>query len=176
MSAKVTMQVTGVKETLREIGKIDKSLRRQITKDFKAIGMPVVTEAKNNVPKEPPITGWGRKWQTASGFQMLPWQSYNAAKLVDTQVSSKRPREYRGVVRDLAVVAIRWRGTVNTLFDTARDWETPQGENMIKGLNDKHGKASRIMWPAYEKNADKVENEIQQKVREVMAIVNRQVQ
>lgn len=176
MSTKVTMQVTGVKETLREIGKIDKDLRRQITKDFKKIGAPVVNEIKGSVPLEPPLSGWGRVWNTPSGFQMLPWQANQAKKLVDTKVNTKRPREYRGVVRDLAVVAIRWRGAVNTVFDMSRDGATPQGNVMVDALNNRYGNASRVVYPAYEKNERKVESEIQQKVREVMAIVNRRVQ
>lgn len=172
---KPTMQVTGIKETLRELGKIDKEARRQITKHFKKIGAPVVSEAKNQIPKEPPLSGWGRSWSTGSGYQMLPWDGQKAAKYVDTKVSSKRPREYRGVVRDLAVVAIRWRGAVNTVFDMSREANTPQGQIMVNALNDRYGNASRIMYPAYDKHADKVEREIKAQVDQVMAMVNKAV-
>jgi hypothetical protein len=172
---KPTMQVTGIKETLRELGKIDKEARRQITKDFKKIGAPVVSEAKNQIPKDPPLSGWGRSWSTGSGYQMLPWDGQKAAKYVDTKVSSKRPREFRGVVRDLAVVAIRWRGAVNTVFDMSREATTPQGQVMVNALNDRYGNASRIMYPAYEKHADAVEREIKAQVDQVMAMVNKAV-
>jgi hypothetical protein len=173
---KSTMQVQGIKETLRELNQIDPKLRRQITKEFKKIGAPVVQEAQNMVPQTPPLSGWGRVWQTpGSRFQMLPWDDAMARKMIDTKVSSKRPREYRGVVRDLAVVAIRWRGAVNTVFDMSRDPETPQGAVMIDGLNNRYGRASRIMWPAMEKHKDTVENEIEQQVRIVQAAVARSV-
>lgn len=171
-----TMEVRGIKETLRELGKIDKEARRQITKDFKKIGAPVVSEVKQNIPRDPPLSGWGRSWSTGSGYQMLPWDGQKAAKYVDTKVSGKRPREYRGVVRDLAVVAIRWRGAVNTVFDMSRESNTPQGAVMVNALNDRFGNASRVMYPAYEQHADKVEREIKLQIDQVMRSVNKAVQ
>lgn len=171
-----TMQVQGIKETLREINRINPKLRRQITKDFKKIGAPVVSEAKQNVPRTPPLSGWGRTWTTGSGFQMLPWDGQLAAKYIDTTVSGKKPREYRGVVRDLAVVAIRWRGAVNTVFDMSREANTPQGAVMVNALNDRFGNASRLMYPAYEQHADKVEREIKLQIDQVMRMVNKAVQ
>jgi hypothetical protein len=175
MTVRTELEVVGIKEVLREINQIDKKARQQITRDFKKITAPVVSEAKSRVPKEPPISGWGRSWRTASGFQMLPWQPSDASKYIDTKVSGKRPREYQGMVRDLAVLIIRWRGTVNTLFDMSRDSKTPQGENMIRGLNARHGQASRVMWPAYEQHVDKVEEEIRDQIDRVMAMVNRKI-
>ena len=175
MTVRVTMEVAGIKDVLREINDVDKKLRRQITKEFKAITQPVIDEAKGNVPTQPPISGWGRRWTTKSGFQMLPWQSYNAVKLIDTQVSGRRPKQFAGITRDLAVLVIRWRGMVNTLFDTASDWETDRGRNMVQGLNSKHGEASRVIWPAYEREGDKIEDEIRDQVERVMALVNRNI-
>lgn len=175
MTVTASFEVVGIKEALREINQIDKKLRRQITKEFKAITAPVVDEAKSNVPQEPPISGWGRRWTTKSGFQMLPWQSYNAVKLIDTQVSGRRPKQFAGITRDLAVLVIRWRGMVNTLFDVSSDWQTDRGRNMVQGLNDKHGEASRVIWPAYERKGDKIEDEIRDQVARVMALVNRNI-
>jgi hypothetical protein len=169
------IEVVGIKEALRELNQIDKSLRRQITKEFKAIGAPVVNEAKNMVPKTPPISGWGRPWTTKSDFKMLPWNGAIGAKYIDTQVSSKRPREFQGKIQDLAVVAIRWRGAVNTVYDLAQKPKTVQGATMIRGLQQNKGKASRVMWPAYSKNADKVEDQIRDQIVKVMELTNRAI-
>lgn len=175
MTIRTEIEVVGIKEVLREINQIDKEARRQITKDFKKILQPVVVDVKGRVPKQPPLSGWGRSWKTPSGFQMLPWDGSQASKLVDSKVSGKRPREYNGIVRDLAVLIIRWRGTVNTLFDMSRDSQTPQGENMVRGLNARYGQASRAMWPAWENRDDKVEEEIRDTIDRVMAMVNRKI-
>jgi hypothetical protein len=175
MTVSTQIEVVGLKEALREINQIDKVARRQITREFKQIMKPVVDEAKQNVPKTPPISGWGRSWKTSSGFQMLPWDGNSATKLVDVKVSGKRPREYNGQVRDLAVLIVRWRGAVNTLFDMARDSKTVQGANMIRGLNANTQQASRVMWPAYESKKNDVEDAIRDEIVKVMAIVNRRI-
>jgi len=175
MTVSTQIEVAGLKEALREINQIDKKSRQQITREFKSIMKPVVNEAKQNVPKTPPISGWGRLWKTPSGFQMLPWDGNPATKLIDVKVSGKRPREYQGQIRDLAVLIVRWRGAVNTLFDMARDSNTPQGANMIAGLNSRAGRASRVMWPAYEAKANEVEGALRDEIEKVMAMVNRNI-
>ena len=176
MTVSTQIEIAGLKEALREINQIDRQARLQITREFKKITRPVVNEAKQNVPKTPPISGWGRTWRTpGTRFQMLPWDGDPATKLIDTKVSGKRPREYAGKIRDLAVLIIRWRGAVNTLFDVAQNSSTPQGANMIAGLNNNVGRASRVMWPAYEKHADEVEDAIRDEVVRVMAMVNRKI-
>jgi hypothetical protein len=175
MTVSTQIEVVGLKEALREINQIDKAARQKITREFKQIMKPVVDEAKQNVPKTPPISGWGRSWKTSSGFQMLPWDGNPATKLVDVKVSGKRPREYNGQVRDLAVLIVRWRGAVNTLFDMARDSKTVQGANMIRGLNASTRQASRVMWPAYEAKSNEVEDAIRDEIAKVMAMVNRRI-
>ena len=176
MVAQTKIEVLGVKEALRELNQIDKSLRRQITKEFKAIGAPVVNEAKSRVPKAPPISGWGRTWKTPdTRFQMLPWNGSTGARFIDTKVSGKRPREFQGRIQDLAVVVIRWRGAVNTVYDLAEKPKSVSGSNMISGLERRNGKSSRVMWPAYEKHKNKVESEMRDQVVKVMAMVNRRI-
>lgn len=172
MSVRAEIEVVGIKDALREINSVDRTMRRTITKDFKQIGQPVVNEAKGKVPKGPPISGWGRSWTTQSGFKMLPWDGNAANGLIDTRVSGKRPKPFGGMVRDLAVVYIRWRGMVNTVFDTAGKDKTTQGANMVRGLSARYGTPSRLLWPAYEKHRADVEQEIRDMAAEVMAKIN----
>jgi hypothetical protein len=169
------IEVVGVKEALREINDIDRAARLQITRNFKRITAPVVAEAKANVPKQPPISGWGRTWRTKSGFQMLPWDGSRGDDLIDTKVSGKRPKEFGGIVRDLAVLTVRWRGMVNTVYDTASNSTTPQGANMVRGLNNRPRSASRVMWPAYEKHSNEIEDQIKDEIERIMAMVNRKI-
>jgi hypothetical protein len=176
MAVTTSIEVAGIKEALREINYIQPGVRREITKNFRKITQPVVTEARSRVPKAPPISGWGRVWKTpGTNFQMLPWNYDPAKNLINSQVSGKRPKEYAGITRDLAVLVIRWRGMVNTVYDTANNPATPQGANMIRGLTSKHGGASRVMWPSYEKHANEVENQIKDQVEYIMELVNRRL-
>ena len=71
VSAKI--EVVGLKEALKTLNKIDKSLRREITKDYKKIVQPVIDDANALVPTGVPLSGMARNWSTKSGFKMLPW-------------------------------------------------------------------------------------------------------
>lgn len=170
-----TINVVGLKEALRELNTIDKKARRKVTQDFKKIAKPIVDDAKAKIPVAPPISGWGRKW-TDKGRQLLPWDGTIGQSYLKARLSTKQPREYGGYVRNLAVFYVSWSGAINAIYDMAgrrNQPETPQGRQMIAGLEAKYGKSSRALWPAYEMNRQEVEKAMQQLVNDVMAQVNR---
>jgi hypothetical protein len=77
---------------------------------------------------------------------------------------------------NLATFIVSWSGAINTIYDAAgrrSRGKTLSGENMIKGLEEKRGKASRVMWPAYEMNRDEVEKQLRLLIEDVMRQVNR---
>lgn len=173
-----TIEIVGLKDALREINDVDKKLRRQITKDYQSIMRTTVDDAKEAVPLGPPISGWGRAWTTKSGFQMLPWEGQVGEKYIKAGVSGKRPKQFAGVTQNLAVFFIRWAGMSNTVYDMAGrkgNGQTERGANMIKGLRDRWGEASRVMWPAIEKNRDAVSFNINQICIKIMDAAGRRI-
>jgi hypothetical protein len=44
---------------------------------------------------------------------------------------------------------------------------------MTKALSERYGKPSRVIWPAWERNADKVEKEIEQLIDKIVAETER---
>jgi hypothetical protein len=171
-----TITVYGVKDALRELNSIDKRARRKVTADYKKITNPVIKDAKSLLPFGTPISGWGRRWTTKSGQQLLPWDSAIGDDYIKARVSGKRPREWNGYMSNLATFIIQWSGAINTIYDIAgreSRGSTPQGRNMIAGLESKKGKASRVLWPAYEMNRQEVEKQMRVLLEDVMAQVNR---
>ena len=63
-----TIKVYGVKAALKELNKINPSLRRQFTKRYKDIVKPVLQQAKLDFPKSPPLTGMGRPHTRLGGW------------------------------------------------------------------------------------------------------------
>jgi hypothetical protein len=171
----VAGEVRGVKEALRIIGSVDKQARRDITKEYKTIVKPVIDDAKQNVPRQAPISGWARNWTTKSGFKMLPWQGDIGAKMIKPKLNGRKVREYGGHVQNLAVMSITWTGMVDTVFDIAGRGSVPdtRGQQMTKALSERFGKPSRVIWPAWERNADKVEKEIAQLIDKIMSDAKR---
>lgn len=173
MTARANIEVVGLKDDLRTIQQLNKKIRREITKDYKKIVEEPINEIKRSLPTSAPLSGWQRNWTTRSGFQMLPWDVSLAPRGIKAFVSGKKPKEFGGVVRNLAVFGIKWTAAQATLFDMSRAGNTPQGEWMVRGLNNRFGKASRVMWPGYERYADRVEKEVKELVQGVAKTADR---
>lgn len=167
-----TIEVVGVKQALRELGKLDKDLARQLRKDARKIMQPIVKEAKGNIPTIA-LSGMSRPWTSKkSGVQLLPWDGATSRKYVKAKTSTKKPREFQGRTQDLAVFYVSWAGGINAIFDMAgKRMNSPMAAN----LTGKFGPPSRIMYPAAEKNADNVETEMAQVVEQVMKEYNRKL-
>ena len=174
------MEIVGLKEALRELNQLNPQFRRQVTKDFQKICKPVIEAAKQNLPTRPPMSGWARGWKTPSGYEMLPatgWSGAAANKFIKAKVSGKRPRAYAGRMQDATVFMIRFAGMVNTVFSVAgRDnpsGNSDAGAQMIRVLEHRYGKPSRVLWPAYEANKDEVERQVIELTENVMAEANK---
>ena len=66
MTTDIDIEVVGLKDALKILNSMDKSLRREITKDFKSIMDPVVKDAIQLVPTDAPLSGMSRVWITKS--------------------------------------------------------------------------------------------------------------
>ena len=95
MAVETNVQVYGIKEALKELNKIDKSLRREITKDYKQIVSSVITDAKQAVPNAAPLSGMNRRWKTKSGYDIIPeggWNGAQAQKFIVAKISTRRSK------------------------------------------------------------------------------------
>lgn len=160
--------VYGMKEALKELNNVDKSLKRQITQDFNKLTDPLRTYIEGQIPYDPPLSGMGRQWITKSGFKMFPWDGHISATMVKAKINGKRPRTYKGNTTNLNVFYVVWRGMANTVFDMAG---RRRKNNLGDSLEQEIGKASRIMYPAFKK----YEPEIQQGMLDIVEKVGKSV-
>lgn len=202
MSTNVSIEVTGVKEALRELNSMDKSARRQLTRDYRQIVQPVLTDAERYVPNEAPMSGWNRTWNPRGGTQpvlplgasstrtpkapgatwaqssggrrrMANWMKWEAK--MRPYISGKRPQSIGGFTRNLSAFGVHWLSPTSVLFDTAGQATTPQGEQMIKVLQQRFGQPSRVMWKAWESADDDVIGGVKDLVEDLMFRVNQKV-
>jgi hypothetical protein len=82
-----TIKVYGVKAALKELNKINPSLRRQFTKRYKDIVKPVLKQAKIDFPKSPPLSGMGRPHTRLGG-----WDGGLVAKGVVAKIDTRKGR------------------------------------------------------------------------------------
>ena len=60
----MTIQVKGVAETLRELGKINPSLKKELNKDIRNILKPLLSEINQSIPSAPPLSGMAHNGRT----------------------------------------------------------------------------------------------------------------
>ena len=168
MSANTSITVTGVKETLRELSKIEPDLRKEIVSDFKQIVKPVVDEARGNLPAAPPLSGFARSWK---GGAIFPWTTTVVAKSIVAAVDTRR----RG--NALAVLKVVMKSPAGTVADMAgkRGGTTPRGVQMIAALQKRYRQASRFMWPAYDRQSANIEDELVKVVEKVADATSRRL-
>lgn len=158
MAVEANIQVAGIKDALKTLNKIDKSLRREITRDYKSIVQNVVDDAYQAIPLKEPLSGWARKW-APKDYEIFPWSNNNQVKAM---INTKRVKEYAGQNVNLATFVVKWLNPDAGLFDFL------QSGIMGSRLNAKFGTPSRVMWKAWERNKDDVNARMTDLVKRVM--------
>jgi len=161
------IEVVGIKDALKTLNKIDKSLRREITKDYKKIVQPVIDDANKLVPTSAPLSGMARNWETRSGFKMLPWIPGFKQK-IQAKINTRAIKEFGGNKVNVGTFIIQWQGATATMFDTS------MAGRLGAKLSQRYGRSSRVMWKAYEQRQDDVMSEMEQLVKRIMDEANRE--
>ena len=179
--ARSGIQVYGIKEDLKTLNKLAPDLRRQITKDYRALMQPTISDARNNLPAgigQTVMRGFGRKWR-----HIFPWDKAIANRSITVKIDTRRARkknlEKGAQYETLSAFIIQQKNPAGIVFDIAGrggkssssqkrktgtfDWNNTLIENMQKTF----GKASRSMWPAVEKNTENIESAIKNITEEV---------
>lgn len=179
--ARTGIQVFGIKEDLKTLNKLAPDLRRQITKDYRALMQPTISDARNNLPTGIGVTvmrGFGRKWR-----HIFPWDKAVANRNITVKIDTRRARQRNmdkgAQYETLSAFIIQQKNPAGIVFDIAGrggkssssqkrkggtfEWNNTLIENMDKTF----GKASRSMWPAVENNTDNIEAAIKTITEEV---------
>jgi hypothetical protein len=120
VAVSTSIEVVGLKDALKTLNKIDKSLRREITKDYKRIVQPVIDDANKLVPTGVPLSGMARNWSTKSGFKMLPWMPGMKQKIA-AKINTRNIKEYGGNKSNVGTFLIQWKGATGTMFDMSME-------------------------------------------------------
>lgn len=169
-----SLSIVGVKEALRELNKMDKIARRQLTKDYKEIVQPVISAAQNLSPQEAPLTGMARRWNPGHRGDVFPWNGTKEDKGMKAFVSGKKPKQWNGFTSHLATFGIRWSTPGATVAEMSGKGTVPtvRGRQMVQALSDKYGQPGRFLWRAYTEHADEVQRNVERLVKDLMRTVS----
>ena len=149
-----SMEIKGLKESLKIINKVDKKLRLEIGRDIKRIGEKTVVAAINElIPPGAPMSGMEHRKRT--GW----YNSKNNGVKVKTNTRGARKRNIaKGAQYEtIAVITVGTTGAALAMMDMAGKrssaGEGPRARpNFVPLLNERLGRGpSRFMWAGGEK-------------------------
>jgi len=163
----MTVRVDGVKDTINQLGKIDKQLQKQFKADATRIAEPALDAGRrsyarlNNESDPYALSGMSRSW-TQGGRKIFPLTVAKAIKGVSMKFDTRR--------RAIGVILIIQKDVATAVFETAgRKTSNKLGASL--GSIDS-GK-TRLLQPAVDGARDKIEKEMRQLVKDVTATVQR---
>jgi len=161
----VNIQVTGIKETLRELQKLNPELRKAFNNQFKAILEPTVSDIKSRIPSEAPISGFERPYRKNGA-----WAGNKVQKGVKTKIDTRRPKP-GGLEVTTAFTIIQKTGW-GAIFDMAGK---SSSNVLATNLGRRYGVASRSMWPAVIAHQDQIESDMSAITDDVMQAVAKEI-
>ena len=167
MSATMTIRVDGVKDTINQLGKIDKELQKQFKADATKIAEPALKAGRESYARlantEDPyaLSGMSRSW-TSDGRKIFPLKVAKSIKGVQMKFDTRR--------KAVGVILIIQKDVATAVFEIAgRKTSNKLGAQL--GAIDS-GK-TRLLQPAVDGARDEIESEMKQLIKDVTKTVQR---
>jgi hypothetical protein len=164
------IQVQGVAETMRELGKINPALKKAFNKDIRGILKPMLNEINQSIPSSPPLSGMAHNGRTG-------WPNRKNALI---KIDTRKPR--RGLnnsprVVPVNIVRIQTKGAPVAIADMAGKGGGDKSRRETKYQRPNFGRAlpgdpSRFMWKNAEKTIASVEREMNDTIDRVVREAN----
>ena len=160
MTATASTQVVGAKDAIKALRNIDPELRKQFTRDAKAIVAPIVDAGKNAYPQTL-LSGMERPW-TQRGNKKFPYTQASAKRGVKHKVDTSR--------KAVSVIKVQQTDPAATIIEFAGKNANPLGT----ALN-KFGRVARFLWPVAEQKLPQVQAEMEKSVLDATRTVSREL-
>jgi hypothetical protein len=165
MVARLQGDIEGLARTLKEVGKIDKSLRRALGKEIRNAADPLKKAAQQRLP-DTPLSGW-----TSGRYEYSQAKARSGVKIKigGRGRSSGGSGFLTGGTTESPLVTMVQSNAGGAVYDMAgrkSSGSTPSGRSFIAGLN-RQGGGSRSMWPAAEEQLGTVEKAVEAAVKSV---------
>ena len=169
----MTIQVKGVAETLRELGKINPSLKKELNKDIRNILKPLLSEINQSIPSAPPLSGMAHNGRTGWGNRK------NSVIKIDTRKPRRNLNEPRMSV-PVNIVRITTKGAPVAIVDMAgkgggrvsKREAKYQRPNFASALA---GNPSRFRWAKAADSLSMIEREMNDTIQRVVRDANQEM-
>lgn len=158
-----TPQVTGVKEALKTLRKLDPEMRAQFNTDAKRITQPAVNDAQNAYGRIIFPSGTLRRW-APGGRVLFPLKTDRLARRVrfKTDTRTKARSVFKIVNADGGATVLEWAGARTT-------------NSLGRAFDSKGHRAPRVVWPATESHIDDIRDGLKDSIEQVEKYLNREL-
>jgi len=166
-------QVVGLKETLRDLNKLDKELSKEIRKDIRKVVQPLADAITASVPSGAPLSGMAHAGRTG-------WEK---RKKVAVKLDTRKPRRYvnRPGRTTVNVVRVTTKDAPTAIVDMAgkagggksRREAKYQRPNFARALTAQLGEPSRFMWRTAEDQLQNIQDDMKPIIERVEKIMNK---
>lgn len=149
MSVSASVEVVGVKDTLKQLRQLDPELRKQFTRDVRQIAKPLTDEAKLLYGKSLP-SGFNRSWSQGQR-QLFPWQPSRARSGVGVKISTSQ--------RSRSVISVRQSNPAAAIIEFAgtETWNDFAAQTtLVFGRT-----RGKVMWQAADRRLSDITAEVE---------------
>lgn len=167
----VSIDVKGVPEMLRTLGKIDPQLRKEAAGRFRSIGAQLRTEARAEIPIQA-LSGW-RESATARPARgpglwargRLKWTAADVRKGIKARFrTSKHPNL-------IPLVWLQQTSPAGSVYEIAG---RRSASGMAARISSRHGTPSRAVWRVVDRNRATIETAVAASVSAMMETIDRE--
>jgi len=162
MTTNTTIEITGLKEAIRSLNKVEPGLRKQFVQDATRIAQPAIKEVQAGYTQVP-LSGMARKWQQ-NNKKIFPFSVARAISGVKLKVDASREA--------VSLIYITQTNVAAAVFEAA-------GRTNQNRLGDSLGQlrpgTTRILGPAVFRKRKEIEREMLKASMDAIRLVQREL-
>ena len=162
MTVNTSIEMTGLKEAIRSLNKIEPGLRKEFTAQATRIAQPAILEAQRGYQREY-LSGMARKW-TQNGKKIFPFSVAKAISGVKLKVDASREATSLIYITQINVAAAVFeaagRANQNRLGDSLGELRAGTTRVLGPSVFRKRGEIEREMQSASQAVINRVEKEL----------------
>jgi len=166
--------LTGIKETIDALKQFDKDAVKRFNKVINTELAGAQKDARNIISEDPPMSGW-RKADAAKGRVRggKGWPGWNAGEIKSKITKTKAQGKVR-VDYTTSAGALLNKSAAGAIFEVAgkktkAGFGGGSGQQFLRTLGNRFGKASRVVWRVVDKDRARIEENVARALEQAKA-------
>jgi hypothetical protein len=174
--------LTGIKETLDALKEFDKDAVKRFNKVINTELAGAQRDAKNLISDQPPMSGW-RKADAAKPTKTrggAGWPGWNAGEIQSKITKTRAEGKVRKGDFTTSAGALLNKSAAGSIFEVAgrktkAGFGGGSGQQFLRTLGNRFGKASRVVWRVVDKDRSKIQANVARALNEAEKQLQREL-